>query len=136
MKRFTILFLTVILMFTFSACSGTISANDAKQFTSDFLNSVQKGDYTSAQEFLHPESPADLKAFFEGIAKNENVDFSNMRIERYTEFKSSVYNASVAGSTYSLTIELSLSKKIVEFEFELVKNPRGYGIYKIGIDFD
>jgi len=85
---------------------------------------------------LHPKRPADLQEFFEALENENDVDFASINIEKYTGFKSSWYDSSVGGSTYSLKMKIAVSDKIIEAEIEIVKNDNGYGIYNLDIDFD
>lgn len=125
-----------MIVFSLSACSGGISNNEAKAYINEFLEKVFSKDYTAAEKFLHPERPADLKAFFETLENEENVDFSSINNKKYTNFKSSLYDSSVGGSTYSLTMEITASDKIIQMEIEIVDNDNGYGIYNLDIDFE
>ncbi len=85
---------------------------------------------------MHPERPVDLQVFFETLENEKNVDFSSLNIEKYTGFESSLYDGSVGGSTYSLTMKIAASDKTIQMEIEIVKNDSGYGIYNLDIDFD
>ena len=83
-----------------------------------------------------PGLPPRERLFFSPIHPWKNVDFSSVNIEKYTGFKSSFYDGSVDGSTYSLTMKVTASDKIVQMEIEIVKNDNGYGIYNLDIDFE
>lgn len=136
MKRYLSVVLIFALAISLSACSGGISGDEAKSFINDFFETVETGDYTAAEVFLHPERPADLQAFLEGIEQEKNIDFSTIEIEKYTGIKSAVYDSTVDGSTYSLKMKLSVSGQTVNTEIEIVKNDNGYGIYNLDIDVD
>lgn len=136
MKKIVSLFLAFSLVFTLSACSGGISGDEAKSHVEGFLEKVSSEDYKGAEGFLHPERPADLKTYFTGIEKERKVDFSNISIEKYTGFKSSLYDSSVDGSAYSLSMNVSCDDTAFQMEIEIVKNDNGYGIYNLDIDFD
>lgn len=136
MKKIACILLTFMILFSLSACSGGISGDEAKAHINEFLEKVEGEDYAAAEEFLHPERPANLQEFFEALENEKNVDFSSINIEKYTGFKSSFYDSSVDGSTYSLTMKIAASDKIIQMEIEIVKNDNGYGIYNLDIDFD
>ncbi|MBO5358677.1 MAG: hypothetical protein J6A78_05100 [Clostridia bacterium] len=136
MKKVSYIFLVLMIVFSLSACSGGISGDEAKSHINGFLEKIETEDYAAAEEFLHPERPADLQEFFEALENEKNVDFSSISIEKYTGFKSSFYDSSVDGSTYSLTMKIAASDKIIQMEIEIVKNDNGYGIYNLDIDFD
>ena len=135
MKKMVSLFLVFMLVFALSACSGGISKDEAKSHIDGFLEKISSEDYKAAEGFLHPERPADLQTFFTGIENENKVDFSNISIEKYTGFKSTLFDSTVNGSTYSLTMEISNADKNFQMEIEVVKNDNGYGIYNLDIDF-
>lgn len=136
MKKVASIFLILMFVFSLSACSGGISGDEAKSHINGFLEKIEAEDYEAAEEFLHPERPADLQEFFEALENKKNFDFSSINIEKYTGFKSSFYDSSVGGSTYSLTMKIADSDKIIRMEIEIAKNDNGYGIYNLDIDFD
>lgn len=136
MKRYICIFLVIIFVFSLSACSGGISGNEAKLHIEGFFEKISSEDYKAAEKFLHPERPADLEEFFENLEKEKNIDFSSINIEKYTGFKSALYDSSVGGSTYSLTMKIAVSAKIIRTEIEIVKNDNGYGIYNLDINID
>ena len=138
MKKFfkgTILFFLVLtLIFSLVGCSGGISGDDAKTHINSFLDAIEKSDYEEATTYLHPERPTDLKAFFEFIEKEEDLDFSSIEITKYTGFSSSYYDSTVGGSTYTQSMKVDVGGKEAEMEIEIVKNDNGYGIYNLDID--
>ncbi len=136
MKKVASIFLIFVFLFSLSACSGGISGDEAKSHINGFLEKIEAEDYEAAEEFLHPERPADLQEFFEALENEKNIDFSSINIEKYTGFKSSFYDSSVDGSAYSLTMEIAVLDKIIQTEIEIVKNDNGYGIYNLDINFD
>ncbi len=136
MKRFIGIILALVFVFSLCACSGGISGDEAKSHINAFFEKIEVEDYKAAEEFLHPERPADLQVFFETLENEKNVDFSSLNIEKYIGFKSSLYDSSVGGSAYSLTMKIAASDKIIQMEIEIVKNDSGYGIYNLDIDFD
>lgn len=136
MKKFVCVFLILIIGFSLSSCSGGISGDEAKTYINEFFEKISSEDYAAAEEFLHPEHPAELQVYFETIENEENVDFSSINIERYTGFKTAMYDSTVGGSTYSLTMKISVSDKIGMMEIELVKNDNGYGIYNLDTEFE
>ncbi len=136
MKKLFGIFLVFIFAASLCACSSGISGDEAKSHINGFFEKISSEDYEAAEEFLHPERPADLQEFFEALKNEKNVDFSSINIEKYTGFKSSWYDSSVDGSTYSLTMKIAVSDKIIQMEIEIVKNDAGYGIYNLDVDFD
>ena len=133
MKKILYLLITAIIIFSFSACSGSIKGNEAKAYINGFFDAIEAADYDLAATFLHPERPADLKIFFEGLENEKALDFSNIEIDKYTDFSSSYYDSTVDGSAYSLEMDTFISGKKAEIEIEIVKNDAGYGIYNFNI---
>ncbi len=131
----TILFILVLtLIFSLGGCSGGISGDDAKTHINGFLDAIEKSHYEDAATYLHPERPTDLKAFFEFVEKEENLDFSSIEITKYTGFSASFYDSTVGGSTYTQSMKVDVGGKEAEMEIEIVKNDNGYGIYNLDID--
>ena len=135
MKKLIGVFLIFVFTVSLCACSGGISGDEAKSHINGFFEKIESEDYAAAEEFLHPERPAELQVFFETLENEHNVDFSNIRIEKYTGFKSSVFDSTVSGSVYCLTMNVAVSDKIIEMAIEIVKNDNGYGIYNLDVDF-
>lgn len=135
LKSSLLLMLCLFLSLSLFACSGGINGEEAKTFISDFLGAVAEGDYERAQTFLHPERPADLKTFLDGIEADTGLDFSaGIEIERYTGFSSMFYDSSVNGSAYELSFRARVGDTSVRMAIEIVKNEAGYGIYNFNID--
>ena len=134
MKRVLLLLVTVISVFSLLACSGGIKGDDAKVHINGFFDAIENKDYELAATFLHPERPADLKAYFENLENEEGLNFSNIEIDKYTGSSSENYDSSVGGATYSLCMDVHLNDGSVEIDIEIVKNDNGYGIYNLDID--
>lgn len=134
MKRVLLLFVTVITAFSLLACSGRIKGDDAKVHINGFFDAIENEDYELATTYLHPERPADLRAYFENIENKEGLDFSNIEIDKYTGSSSAFYDSSVGGATYSLCMDVHINDVSVEIDIEIVKNDNGYGIYNLDID--
>ena len=69
------------------------------------------------------------------VEKEKDVDFqAGIEIEKYTVFSSSLYDSTVDGSTYELTMRTKVGDKKVIFTIEIVNNENGYGIYNLDLD--
>ena len=139
MKRtFRSLLLAVIAcccIFSLNSCGGGIAQSEAKEHIEGFLAAIVEEDYTKAQTFLHPERPADLENFFLKVEAEEDIDFqAGIEIKKYTGFSSSLYDGTVDGPTYELTVKTQVGGRTVEFEIEVVRNDNGFGIYNLDID--
>ena len=127
--------LCVICALSLVSCSGGIKRDEAKAFISEFLEAVESGDFEKAGTYQHPERGADLESFFLSIEEAEGIDFqAGIEIEKYTNFSSALYDTTVGGSTYELTMRTKVGDNTVKFMIELVKNEHGYGIYNLDID--
>ena len=124
-----------LCVFSFVSCGNGIKGDEAKAFINDFFEALVAEDYDKAETFLHPERPADLEAFFLNVEEKENIDFQlGIDVEKYTSFSSSLYDSTVDGSTYELTMRTSVGYERVKFTIEIVKNDNGYGIYNLDVD--
>ena len=124
-----------LCVFSFVSCGNAIKGDEAKAFINDFFEALVAEDYDKAETFLHPERPADLEAFFLNVEEKENIDFQlGIDVEKYTGFSSSLYDSTVDGSTYELTMRTSVGDERVKFTIEIVKNDNGYGIYNLDVD--
>ena len=118
-----------------ASCGNGIKGDEAKALINDFFVAIVAEDYDKAESFLHPERPADLEAFLLNAEEEKNVDFqAGIEIEKYTGFSSSMYDSTVNGSTYELTMRTKVGDKTVKFTIEIVKNENGYGIYNLDLD--
>ena len=118
------------------SCSGGITGEEAKTALNEFFTAVESGDYTSAEKYLHPDHTGDLKAFFDSISESKNVEFSDITIEKYTGFSSALYDSSVGGARYELSVRLSLSGKGADAKFAFAKNDNGFGICDMYVRVD
>ena len=134
MKKAFLILINAVVVISLLACSGGIKGDDAKVHINGFFDAIDNEDYELAATFLHPERPADLKAFIEGLKAEPGLDFSSIEIKRYDGFSSAIFDSTVGGATYSLEMDVLLSGKEVEIEIEIVKNDNGYGIYNFDID--
>lgn len=129
---------TIVLclcIFLLTACKGGIKGSEAKAYINDFFIAVADEDYSKAETMLHPERPADLENFFVNIEKEKNIDFQEgIEIKRYTGFYSALYDSTIKGSSYELTMRTLVGEKPVEFTIEIVKNEAGYGIYNLDLN--
>ena len=128
-------FLICLCIFSLVSCGSGISDDEAKSHANDFFAAVGAGDFKKAEGFLHPERPAELETFFQGIEETMNIDFqAGITIEKYTGFSSTVYDSTVDGATYELIIQTKVGDTAVKFTVEIVRNDNGFGIYNLGLD--
>ena len=134
-RRILMILVTCLCIFSFASCGKGIRGDEAKAFINDFFAAVVAEDYDKAESFLHPERPADLETFLLNVETEENVDFqAGIEIEKYTGVSASLYDSTVDGSRYELTMRTKVGDQKVTFTIEIVKNDNGYGIYNLDID--
>ena len=134
-KSTLLIIISCICIISLVSCGKGIKRDEAKSLINDFFAAIVEEDYDKAEGLLHPERPADLEGFLLGIEKDEDIDFqAGIKIERYTGFSSSLYDSTVDGSTYELTMRTKVGDDKVIFTIEIVKNENGYGIYNLDID--
>lgn len=127
--------ITCLFVCSLASCGNGIKGDEAKAYINDFFTAIAAEDYDKAESLLHPERPADLKTFLLDVENKENVDFQKgIEVEKYTGFSSSLYDSTVAGSRYELTMRTKVGDKTVIFTIEIVKNETGYGIYNLEVD--
>ena len=134
-KSALFIIISCICIISLVSCGKGIKRDEAKSLINDFFAAIVDEDYDKAEGLLHPERPADLEGFLLDIEKDEDIDFqAGIKIERYTGFSSSLYDSTVDGSTYELTMRTKVGDDKVIFTIEIVKNENGYGIYNLDID--
>lgn len=134
LRNMMIVIVLLVFAFTLVSCGTGIKAADAKDLINEFFNAVVEEDYQKAKTLLHPECSADIENFFLQVEKEKSVDFQRgITIDKYTGFSTSLYDSSVGGSRYELTMKTTVDGKSAEFTIEIIKNEAGYGIYHIGL---
>ena len=134
-KKILVITFACLFVCSFTSCGNGIKGDEAKAFINDFFAAIVTEDYDKAESFLHPDRPADLETFLLDVEKEKDVDFqAGIEIEKYTGFSSSLYDSTVDGSAYELTMRTKVGDKTVKFTIEIVKNENGYGIYNLDLD--
>jgi len=105
-----------------------------ESFVKDFFAAIVAEDYEKAETFLHPERPADMKAFLDSIEENEKLDFQKgIKIEKYIKYTEG-YEQDVGGYRHELKIRTNVGGVTVRFIVDIVENRNGSGIYELKID--
>ena len=134
-KKLLAIAVACLCVCSLASCGNGTKGDEAKALINDFFVAIVAEDYDKAESFLHPERPADLEAFLLNVEQEGNVDFqAGIEIEKYTGFSSTMYDSTVNGSTYELTMRTKVGDKTVKFTIEIVKNENGYGIYNLDLD--
>ncbi len=127
----SILIMTLACLCTLSlvSCGKGIKSDDAKALINDFFDAIVAEDYEKAESYLHPDCPAELESFFLNAEKELDIDFQEgIEIEKYTGVSSSIYDSTVDGSAFELTMRTKVGDTEVIFTIEIAKNDSGYGI--------
>lgn len=134
-KTILVVSMLCICVFCLVSCDNGIKRDEAKATINEFFAAVVAEDYDKAESLLHPERPAGAEAFFSKVENAENIDFqAGIEVEKYTGFSSALYDSTVNGPTYELTMRTKVGDRKVIFTIEIVKNENGYGIYNINLD--
>lgn len=122
-------------VFLLASCSRGLRGAEVKAHINEFFAAIVAENYSKAEDLLHPECPADLKNFFNDMEEAKSIDFQEgIKIEEYSGFSSALYDSTVGGSIYELTMKTTVGKKNVEFTIQVVKNEAGFGIYHLDLN--
>lgn len=135
----TLFTLTLLLCFTcLTACGKGISGDEAKATTNQLFAALSTHDYEAAAALFHPEAQItaqDMSDFCTALRQEYNMDVSKgMTVDRYTGFNVSLYDTSVGGSRYELTMRVIIGEATYTFSTEVIRNDNGYGL--IGIHYN
>ena len=134
-KKLLLAFLACLCAFSLVACAGGISSEEAEETILDFLAAIVAEDYALAESLLHPVKDVDLEVFFNDLEREEGVDFQEgIEIVRYVGFSSSLFDSTVGGAKYTLTLRVKMGGEDADLEVSVVRNEGGYGIYSFDLD--
>lgn len=138
MKRVFVRSLWVVLacvcVLSLVACGAGIRGEDAKATIRGFFDAVEAEDYAAAAALLHPSCTVVPETVFGGMEETVGLDFqAGIEIKSYTGMAAALYDSSVDGATYALTMKAAVGDQAVEIVVELVKNDEGYGITNVEI---
>ncbi|MBQ8624323.1 MAG: hypothetical protein IJ424_08185 [Oscillospiraceae bacterium] len=125
-------FVAIILVVVVISLTACIPTDEAKTQVAEFLSCLSEGDYESAEEYMHPDSPINaeyLQAFVEESQK-AGADLSQ-GIDKisYNNIQTSYYHSDVDGKRLVLGGEVTLlDGTSFELSIEFVDNDGGYGI--------
>lgn len=130
--KYKISFILIALLLTcvLSGCSKGIKGDEAKAYVNSFLEAIEQEDYETADSLFHPDKQASVAELCTALEMGLNIDFQDgIEVKDYTGFSSALYDTTVKGSTYSLTMDATVSSVELEISVQLVRNENGYGIY-------
>ena len=125
----------LLLITSLTACSGGVTREETKTAMDSLLTALAKEDYAGAAALYHPDAAMDeelLAAFVEEVKSNIGLDFTEgATVERTTNMRSAYYDSNVGGSFYALTAKIKAGDKTATLTVEVVRNDKGYGIFKV-----
>ena len=125
----------LLLLTSLTACSGGITREEAKTAMDSLLTALDNENYAEAAALYHPDAAMTeelLAAFAQEVKTNIGLDLTEgATVERTTNMRSAYYDSNVGGSFYALTAEIKAGDKTASLTVEVIRNDRGYGIFKV-----
>lgn len=124
-----------LLLASLTACSGGITREEAKTAMDALLSALDNENYAEAAALYHPDAAMTeelLAAFAEQVKTKVGIDLTEGAVvEKITGMSSSYYDSNVDGSRYALTARIKAGDKTASLTVEVIRNDRGYGIFKV-----
>ena len=134
-RGLSILAALCLLLASLTACSGGITREEAKTAMDALLTALDNENYAEAAALYHPDAAMSedlLAAFAEQVKTKVGIDFTEGAVvEKITGMSSSYYDSTVDGSRYALTARIKAGDKTASLTVEVIRNDRGYGIFKV-----
>lgn len=125
----------LLLITSLTACSGGISREEAKTAMDSLLVALDNENYAEAAALYHPDAAMTedlLAAFAEQVKTKVGIDLTEGAVvEKITGISSSYYDSTVGGSRYELTAKIQAGDKTASLTVEVIRNDRGYGIFRV-----
>ena len=124
-----------LLLTSLTACSGGVTREEARGAMDSLLTALGNENYAEAAALYHPDAAMTeelLAAFAEQVKTKVGIDLTEgASVERTTNMRSAYYDSNVGGSFYALTAEIKAGDKTASLTVEVVRNEKGYGIFKV-----
>ena len=124
-----------LLLTSLTACSGSVTREEAKTAMDSLLTALGNKNYAEAAALYHPDAAMTeelLAAFAEQVKTKVGIDLTEgATVEKITGISSSYYDSTVGGSRYELTAKIQAGDKTASLTVEVIRNDRGYGIFKV-----
>ena len=124
-----------LLLTSLTACSGGVTREEARTAMDSLLTALGNENYAEAAALYHPDYAMTeelLSAFVEEVKTKVGIDLTEgAAVERTTNMRSAYYDSNVGGSFYALTAEIKAGDKTASLTVEVVRNEKGYGIFKV-----
>lgn len=125
----------LLLITSLTACSGGVTREDTQTAMDSLLTALDNENYAEAAALYHPDAAMTkdlLAAFAEQVKTKVGIDLTEGAVaEKITGISSSYYDSNVDGSRYALTAKIKAGDKTASLTVEVVRNDRGYGIFKV-----
>ena len=125
----------LLLLTSLTACSGGVTREEAKTAMDSLLTALDNENYAEAAALYHPDAAMTeelLAAFAEQVKTKVGIDLTeSATVEKITGISSSYYDSTVGGSRYELTAKIKAGDKTASLTVEVIRNDRGYGIFKV-----
>ena len=124
-----------LLLTSLTACSGGVTREEAETAMDSLLSALDNENYAEAAALYHPDAAMSedlLAAFAEQVKTKVGIDLTEgAAVEKITGISSSYYDSTVGGSRYALTARIKAGDKTATLTVEVVRNDKGYGIFKV-----
>ena len=125
----------LLLLTSLTACSGGVTREEAKTAMESLLTALDNENYAEAAALYHPDAAMTeelLAAFAEQVKTKVGIDLTEgATVEKITGISSSYYDSNVGGSFYALTAKIQAGDKTASLTVEVIRNEKGYGIFKV-----
>ena len=124
-----------LLLASLTACSGGVTREEAKTAMDSLLVALDNENYAEAAALYHPDAAMTeelLSAFAEQVKTKVGIDLTEgATVEKTTGMRSAYYDSNVGGSFYALTAKIKAGDKTASLTVEVIRNDKGYGIFKV-----
>ncbi len=125
----------LLLLASLTACSGGVTREETQTAMDSLLSALDNENYAEAAALYHPDAAMTedlLAAFAEEVKTEVGIDLAEgATVEKHTNMRSAYYDSNVDGSFYALTAKIKAGDKTATLTVEVIRNDRGYGIFKV-----
>ena len=134
-RTLSLVMIVMLILTSLCACSGGVTREETRSAMDALLTALDNENYAEAVDLYHPDAAMTedlLVAFTEEIQNEVGIDLTEgATVERTTNMRSAYYDSTVDGSLYALTARIKAGDKTATLTVEVIRNDRGYGIYKV-----
>ena len=134
-RGLSILAALCLLLTSLTACSGGVTREETQTAMDSLLTALDNENYAEAAALYHPDAAMTedlLATFAEEVKTKVGIDLTEGAVvEKITSISTSYYDSNVDGSRYALTAKIKAGDKTASLTVEVIRNDRGYGIFKV-----